>query len=44
VTFTEHRQTFRHLTIAQVKIGIPPKAGVFESLAEGLASLGMAAS
>ena len=44
VTFAEHRRTFRHLTIAEVKIAIPPKARLFEPLADGLASLGMPAS
>lgn len=39
--FAEHRRSFPDLTIAQVKVAIPPKAGLFVPLAEGLTSLGM---
>jgi AraC-like DNA-binding protein/Flp pilus assembly protein TadD len=39
--FKQHRRSFPDLTIEQVKVAIPPKARLFEPLAEGLTRLGV---
>ena len=42
--FADHRRSFPDLTIAQVKIAVPPRARLFDPLAEGLGILGMPVS